>query len=923
MNHLGRAAKELVKDSGGEFVEEAFIEWTNGAVNEFLNSQLGTNYDEQTASAKEVFSAGLIGLAAGGVMSGPRVLAGIADYKSNIQQSYQNLLSDVVGQTSASLVRGETVANPEAFKEYLSQAVQDGQIDQKDADKYSAAIQSAANRTKFTNDIDVSTGAFKDLRDNRGLEARESFINLVRNTAFNKALTESIDDTNQFAQEEQSAKVQQYENVIKELELNAHKAIYSSATPTIIGLQRGLNPSQISELRNKQAKVLEEVNATKLNAVNKAKAVELKLNDAANTILKSKENISDKEKAKLEEIDKQIKTVTEDLNKTNTEEAAKAAVSANTATPEQVQAELIKAKQSVDDLFTGQKTLKDNELPDFSIDLVQQLLENTPDMLKGEVSKYIDKKLEAINAQAYRQQVQNLNEQEKTAKPTSSVKLSPAAAFETRYNGNIELETTEGDTFRKDYISKIETERNDAFTRGEADILTDLDDDLIAFESITSFRDAYINDPKFREFVDANTNAVASKPNTAVTQEQKQAETDEKAKKEAKKQQEIAKKQENIKDVAKDKELYEAAKIIVEKQYASQAFLVKELGITNEKAKELLQRLEATDIEAKKADIEIGKVGNTEYEVKVDGVYYQGKKLNNPENKTHRQLIEADIERRRQEELKLLKIYGRNASGQATWFGMMISQETLDGILAGEEHEVHTFIHEFIHGFTTSKIVDYNIERQGLIPGFKSKLTVKEKNAIEQLQRIFEKVKRDNPKSKEYGFTNLDEFIAEAFSNSGFQYTLKNTKAEGKKSNLFSEFINAVGDILFEQLERWAKRFNKEIPDRETITGILEDVLAWTEDLIDQNNKLAYIATNEEINAKYDAELKALEQQPTSTTQSEIEAKKADIERRRQEELNQLTDAGYSIRCIRLVIYRECRDVKSVYQQAGIDFASI
>lgn len=202
---------------------------------------------------------------------------------------------------------------------------------------------------------------------------------------------------------------------------------------------------------------------------------------------------------------------------------------------------------------------------------------------------------------------------------------------------------------------------------------------------------------------------------------------------------------------------------------------------------------------------------------------------------------------------------GRNASGQATWFGMIISQETLDGILAGKEHEVHTFIHEFIHGFTTSKISDYNIEKKGLIPGFKSKLTAKEKNAIEQLQRIFEKVKKDNPKSKEYGFTNLDEFIAEAFSNSSFQYTLKNTKAEGKKSNLFSEFINAVGDLLFEQLERWAKRFNKEIPERSTITGILEDVLAWTEDLIDQNNKLAYIATNEEINAKYDAELAALE----------------------------------------------------------------
>jgi hypothetical protein len=803
MNHLGRAAKELVKDSGGEFVEEAFIEWTNGAVNEFLNSQLGTNYDEQTASAKEVFSAGLIGLAAGGVMSGPRVLAGIADYKSNIQQSYQNLLSDVVGQTSASLVRGETVANPEAFKEYLSQAVQDGQIDQKDADKYSAAIQSAANRTKFTNDIDVSTGAFKDLRDNRGLEARESFINLVRNTAFNKALTESIDDTNQFAQEEQSAKVQQYENVIKELELNAHKAIYSSATPTIIGLQRGLNPSQISELRNKQAKVLEEVNATKLNAVNKAKAVELKLNDAANTILKSKENISDKEKAKLEEIDKQIKTVTEDLNKTNTEEAAKAAVSANTATPEQVQAELIKAKQSVDDLFTGQKTLKDNELPDFSIDLVQQLLENTPDMLKGEVSKYIDKKLEAINAQAYRQQVQNLNEQEKTAKPTSSVKLSPAAAFETRYNGNIELETTEGDTFRKDYISKIETERNDAFTRGEADILTVLDDDLIAFESITSFRDAYINDPKFREFVDANTNAVASKPNTIITQEQKQAETDEKAKKEAKKQQEIAKKQENIKDVAKDKELYEAAKIIVEKQYASQAFLVKELGITNEKAKELLQRLEAIGV------IGPNKVGKTR-EIYIDSIE-EFNLLVPPASKSDAtdtatantsgssvsdiEAKKADIERRREEELKP---YNER------------DVKSLEAIMPNNPNH------------PTFKVgMKFN---QGMNIIVKETLTA------------------DNYDGREDAY----EVITAVISPAEFGVDGKMTKAADVKVTLFNTKEDADKAIQ----EKYEKVKSK----------------------VGQKQK--------EINAKYDAELKALGQQPKSN-QFEQD-KKADIERRKQ-----------------------------------------
>jgi len=198
MGHLGRSTVELLKDAGGEFVEEAVIEWSNGITNEFLNASLGTSYDEKTATGKEIFSAGLIGMGAGSIMGGGRMVSNIVDYKSSIAESYKNVLSDVVGQTSASLVKGETVANPEAFKEYLSAAVAEGQIDQKDADKYSAAIQSAANRTKFTNDIDVSTGMFKDLRDKRGLDAREKFISLARNVAFNKSLTETIEPTNQF-----------------------------------------------------------------------------------------------------------------------------------------------------------------------------------------------------------------------------------------------------------------------------------------------------------------------------------------------------------------------------------------------------------------------------------------------------------------------------------------------------------------------------------------------------------------------------------------------------------------------------------------------------------------------------------------------------------------------------------------------------
>ena len=91
------------------------------------------------------------------------------------------------------------------------------------------------------------------------------------------------------------------------------------------------------------------------------------------------------------------------------------------------------------------------------------------------------------------------------------------------------------------------------------------------------------------------------------------------------------------------------------KEQAMQA--LEEAGRKDSKAYAELQSLEQqptstqSNIDDKKADIEIGKVGNTEYEVKADGVYYQGEKLDNPENKTYRQLIEDDIERRRKDKL--------------------------------------------------------------------------------------------------------------------------------------------------------------------------------------------------------------------------------------------------------------------------------
>lgn len=123
----------------------------------------------------------------------------------------------------------------------------------------------------------------------------------------------------------------------------------------------------------------------------------------------------------------------------------------------------------------------------------------------------------------------------------------------------------------------------------------------------------------------------------------------------------------------------------------------------------------ADSIEAKKADIEIGKVGNTEYEVKADGVYYQGEKLNMPiglsgQNlfNSNRELIEHHIKRRKEKETLFTKsrtfLKGERFEIQIqskvgmVGFGVDVSQrakvlnkdgETVDGYLYNEALSEH------------------------------------------------------------------------------------------------------------------------------------------------------------------------------------------------------------------------------------------
>lgn len=66
---------------------------------------------------------------------------------------------------------------------------------------------------------------------------------------------------------------------------------------------------------------------------------------------------------------------------------------------------------------------------------------------------------------------------------------------------------------------------------------------------------------------------------------------------------------------------------------------------------------------------------------------------------------------------------------------------------------------------------------------------------VKDLLSLFIKVRDEFPKSGDYGFTNVDEFIAEAFSNVEFQEKLNSVKGLGGKT-LWDNFVEAIKSML-------------------------------------------------------------------------------------------------------------------------------
>jgi hypothetical protein len=96
----------------------------------------------------------------------------------------------------------------------------------------------------------------------------------------------------------------------------------------------------------------------------------------------------------------------------------------------------------------------------------------------------------------------------------------------------------------------------------------------------------------------------------------------------------------------------------------------------------------------------------------------------------------------------------------------------------------YTFMHEMMHAATAYALnpVNYN------------KLTPAQQEAVTELKALYEFARRTT--LKEYGFTNLDEFVAEAFSNPAFQDILRDIPYEGKAKSLWDKFTEFVSELF-------------------------------------------------------------------------------------------------------------------------------
>ena len=198
-------------------------------------------------------------------------------------------------------------------------------------------------------------------------------------------------------------------------------------------------------------------------------------------------------------------------------------------------------------------------------------------------------------------------------------------------------------------------------------------------------------------------------------------------------------------------------------------------------------------------------------------------------------------------------------------------------LLTSPDVAARTIVHELVHGVTSYIISAVKNNQTELL----KVLTQKQINAAKKLSNLLRELQTDSNTKDFYGSKNEHEILAE-LTHDGFVEALQN-----KKLNFVKEFLDYILDIL-------------GIPTNayDEALGILKDMIETPVDYVTrgfvqegvyyskkENSKLQELKNRlkelrqqlDKINAKYDAELAALE------NTKPVSDKKADIERRRQE----------------------------------------
>ena len=118
----------------------------------------------------------------------------------------------------------------------------------------------------------------------------------------------------------------------------------------------------------------------------------------------------------------------------------------------------------------------------------------------------------------------------------------------------------------------------------------------------------------------------------------------------------------------------------------------------------------------------------------------------------------------------LQQVIGRKAAG------MFEPETNTIYIDASNGMNVHTILHEMTHAATSASLANPSLPE------------------VKQLQTIFNAVREQF--GEVYGTANLDEFVAEAFSNPEFQSALALTKVDGGKMSGWEKFTGAVKRIV-------------------------------------------------------------------------------------------------------------------------------